>query len=188
MEIRELGRDEVEMLWTIDRAEVIDRIYHHEGGALVLRPERYDMRGWPPGEPERDQVILLDCHDQGGTFYGAFEDETLVGAAVLESRFIGRQRDQLQLKFLHVGRAHRRTGLGRTLFERAVARARALGARRLYVSATPSENTVHFYLRRGCRVTDDVDAALFELEPDDIHLEYEIPDGGGREGSALRDP
>jgi hypothetical protein len=56
-----------------------------------------------------------------------------------------------------------------------VAKARELGARRLYISSTPSENTVRFYLRRGCRVTDDVDAALFKLEPKDIHLEFDIP-------------
>jgi N-acetylglutamate synthase-like GNAT family acetyltransferase len=74
-----------------------------------------------------------------------------------------------------VSRRRRGAGLGLTLFEKAVARARALGARRLYVSATPSESTVGFYLRRGCRVTDDVDAELFELEPEDIHLELEIP-------------
>jgi predicted N-acetyltransferase YhbS len=88
---------------------------------------------------------------------------------------MGRERDQLQLKFLHVGRRHRQAGLGRALFEKAVARARELGARRLYISSTPSENTVRFYLRRGCRVTDEVDAALFELEPEDIHLEFDIP-------------
>jgi N-acetylglutamate synthase-like GNAT family acetyltransferase len=34
-------------------------------------------------------------------------------------------------------------GLGSALFEKAVARARELGARRLYISSTPSENTVH---------------------------------------------
>jgi hypothetical protein len=33
---------------------------------------------------------------------------------------------------------------------------------------------VRFYLRRGCRVTDEVDAALFALEPEDIHLELDI--------------
>jgi N-acetylglutamate synthase-like GNAT family acetyltransferase len=65
--------------------------------------------------------------------------------------------------------------LGRTLFEKAVAKARELGARRLYISSTPSENTVRFYLLRGARLADDLDAALFELEPEDIHLEFDIP-------------
>jgi hypothetical protein len=44
------------------------------------------------------------------------------------------------------------------------------------VSSVPSENAVDFYLHMGCRVTEDVDPALFELEPDDIHLEYVIPE------------
>ena len=175
MKIRELERQEVRDVWSIDRAEVIDKIYYRDGNDLVLKPEHYDMKGWPPGEPEHYGPILLDCFDRGGTFYGAFDGEKLIGTAVLESRFIGQGKDQLQLKFLHVSRGHRQAGLGRTLFEKAVEKARELGARRLYISSTPSENTVRFYLRRGCRVTEDVDPALFELEPEDIHLELEIP-------------
>lgn len=175
MQIRELERHEIRDLWSIDRAEVIDGIYHREADELVLKSQHHDVKGWPPGEPEHYGPILLDCFDHGGTFYGAFEGTSLIGATVLEGRFIGRGNDQLQLKFLHVSRRHRRSGLGCTLFDQAVARARELGARRLYISATPSENTVRFYLRRGCRITDDVDTALFELEPDDIHLEFEIP-------------
>jgi predicted N-acetyltransferase YhbS len=175
VKIRELERREIRDVWSIDRAEVIERIYYRDGNQLVLKPEHYDMKGWPPGEPELYGPILLDCFDRGGSFYGAFRGEKLVGAAVLESRFIGREKDQLQLKFLHVSRRHRRAGLGCTLFGKAVEKARTLGARRLYVSSTPSENTVRFYLRRGCRVTDDVNPALFGLEPEDIHLEFKIP-------------
>jgi predicted N-acetyltransferase YhbS len=175
VKVRALDRQEIHDLWSIDRAEVIDRVYYRGDDGLVLKTEHHDMKGWPPGEPERYGPILLDCYDRGGALYGAFDGATLVGATVLESRFIGREKDQLQLKFLHVSRGHRQAGLGCTLFARAVAQARELGARRLYISSTPSENTLRFYLRRGCRVTDDIDAALFELEPEDIHLEFEIP-------------
>jgi hypothetical protein len=139
VKIRTLERQEVRDLWSIDRAEVVDKIYYHEDHGLALKPDHHDIRGWPPGEREHYGPILLDCFDRGGTFYGAFDGET------------------------------------RTLFETAVARARELGARQLYVSATPSENTVRFYLRLGCRVTDDVDATLFNLEPEDIHLVFDIP-------------
>jgi predicted N-acetyltransferase YhbS len=173
--IRTLGRQEIGDLWSIDRAEVIDRVYYLEDGELVLKPEHHDTRGWPPGEPEHYGPILLDCFDRGGTFYGAFDGEALIGATVLESRFIGRAGDRLQLKFLHVSRRHRQAGLGCALFDRGAARARELGARHLYISSTSSENTVRFYLRRGCRLTDEVDPALFELEPRDIHLEFDIP-------------
>jgi predicted N-acetyltransferase YhbS len=175
VEIRTLERHEIGDIWSIDRSEVIEGIHRREGTGLVLRREHHDLRGWPPGEPELYHPMLLDCFERGGTFQGAFDGEILVGVSVLESRFIGRHKDRLQLKLLHVGAPHRGAGLGRTLFDRAVARAGELGARRLYISATPSENTVRFYLRRGCRVTDDVDPDLFALEPEDIHLELRIP-------------
>ncbi len=172
---RKLARDEIETVWEIDRSEVIENVYYLRDGALVLEPEYYDMKGWPPGEAALSTPLLCDCFDRGETFYGAFNDAEMAGAVVLESRFIGEAKDRLQLKFLHVGSGHRKRGLGKTLFERAVERAKALGARSLYISATPSENTVNFYLHLGCEVTGEVDRELFELEPEDIHLEYRIP-------------
>ena len=175
--IRLLERHEVSDVWSIDRAEIVENVYVLRNGGLVLEPEHHDARGWPDGEPEHYGPLLLDCFDHGGTCYGAFEGATLVGAAVLESRPIGAARDQLQLKFLHVCQRRRRAGTGRALFEKSAARARELGARRLYVSATPSENTIDFYLHRGCRLVDEVDPVLFELEPEDIHLVSELHDG-----------
>jgi predicted N-acetyltransferase YhbS len=170
MHIRPLERDEVETVWSIDRREVIENIYYLEDGELVLREEYYDMQGWAPGEPEQYAPILLDCFDRGGAFYGAFKDGELVGVVVLESKFIGKDEDKLQLVFLQVSRDFRGRGLGRTLFEKAVKRARELDAKALYVSATPSENTINFYRRMGCVVTEDVDPELFALEPKDIHM------------------
>lgn len=174
--IRRLERNEIRQIWNIDRREVIEKVYYLEDGGLVLKPEYYDMQGWPPGEPELYTPILYDCFDRGGTFYGAFQGSRLIGAVVLESKFIGREGDQLQMKLLHISREYRGKGLGRKLFEKAVAKARKLGAKRLYVSATPSQNTVEFYLHMGCIVTEEVDEDLFELEPEDIHLEYRIPE------------
>jgi len=173
--IRALARNEIESIWDIDRSEVIDHVYYLRDGKLVLQAEHYDMTGWPDGEPEQYTPILHDCFDRGGIFYGAFEGAGLAGVAVLESQFIGVRKDQLQLKFLHVGRTFRGQGLGRRLFKRAERRARDLGARKLYMSSTPSENTVRFYLNLGCVVTDEVNAELYDLEPGDIHLEYTIP-------------
>lgn len=175
MRIRDLERSDISLVWTIDRAEIIDNVYHHEDGALVLKPEHYAMTGWPRGEAEIYTPLLETCYDRGGTFRGAFEGGKLAGVVVMDSRFIGRHRDQLQIKFLHVDRAWRGTGLGRRLFEEGVEIARGQGARKLYVSATPSENTIGFYMHVGCTVTDDVDGELFELEPRDIHMEYLIP-------------
>ena len=172
MNIRLLHRDEIPLIWQIDRREVIDNLYYLREGKLVLEPEHYDMLGWPPGEAEHYTPILLDCYDRSGMFWGAFEQGLLVGVSVLESKFIGSGQDTLQLKFLHVSRACRGQGLGRRLFEIATEKARELGARKLYISATPSEHTVNYYMRLGCSLAVEIDPELFALEPEDIHLEY----------------
>ena len=132
------------------------------------------MQGWPPGEAEKYTPILLDCFDRGGWFYGLFDDSRLIGVVILERKFIGKNKDQLQLKLLHVSRNYRNRGLGKQLFELAKATARERGARRMYISATPAENTINFYLRLGCVATGELDPELFELEPDDIHLECNV--------------
>jgi predicted N-acetyltransferase YhbS len=169
---RNLSRDEIDEIWTIDRSEVVDAAYHLENGVLVLRPEHFDVRGWPPGEAEKHAPVLRACFDRGGWLYGLFDDQRVIGAAVLESRFIGRNGDQLQLKFLHVSREYRGRGLGQQLFHSAIVEAIRRGAKGLYISATPSEHTIDFYLRLGCVVAPEPDVELLELEPIDIHLEY----------------
>ena len=176
-EDRELLRDEIKEIWAIDRSEVIEAVYYLAGGALTLKREHYDMQGWPPGEADKYTPILEACYDQGGWFYGLFENNKPVGAAVLEGRFIGKNKDKLQLKFLHVSSSYRHKGLGQQLFHLATLEARKRGAKRIYISATPSEHTIGFYLRLGCQVTPEPDPELFELEPEDIHLEYPLEPG-----------
>jgi len=168
---RTLLREEIKQVWNIDRRERINNIYRFENGTLRLRPLNVDVPGWPPGRAEELTPILFACFDRGGWFYGAFEGGKLVGAVVLDNQRIGRYKDQLELKFLHVSRSYRQQGLGTRLFELAKATARLRGAKRLYISATPSENTVNFYLRLGCAVAAEPDQELFDLEPEDIHLE-----------------
>ena len=181
IEGRVLSRDEIGEVWQIDRSESIEAVYHFVNGTLMLEPEHHDAKGWPPGEAERYTPILEACHDRGGWLYGLFENQKPIGAAVLESRFIGEGGDQLQLRFLHVSSNHRGKGLGRRLFGLAATEARRRGAKSLYISATPSEHTIDFYLRLGCRLVSEPDLELFELEPEDIHLEYDL--GPSREPS-----
>ena len=175
MNIRTLQRDEIPLVWQIDRRETIENIYYLREGQRVREPEYFDAQGWPPNEAEIYTPILLDCFDRGGSFWGAFDDAgRIIGVSVLESKFIGSNHDTLQLKFLHVSHGLRKQGLGTKLFHVAAEQAKSLGARKLYISATPSENTVNYYLRLGCVLATELDPELFALEPEDIHLEYVI--------------
>jgi ribosomal protein S18 acetylase RimI-like enzyme len=171
---KELSRDEIRRVWEIDRSETTESVYALVNGALILRPEHHEVRGWPPGQAEKYTPMLEATYDHGGWFYGLVDNQELVGVVVLEGRFMGMSRDQLQLTFLHVSNRYRDQGFGKRLFALAATTARLRGAKRMYISATPSEHTINFYLGLGCKVTLVPDPELFELEPDDIHLEYDL--------------
>jgi predicted N-acetyltransferase YhbS len=174
MQLRLLTRDEVELIWTIDRSEVHHHIYELRGGQLVRTPKYFEIPGWRPHAVEKETPVLLDRFDRGGTFLGVFDAETLIGTSVLESARVGRAGDQMQLAYLYVSRAYRGRGVGIQLFDAAVSFAREAGAKALYVSATPTENTVDFYLNRGCVLAPEPDPRLLAAEPDDIHLLYPL--------------
>ncbi|MBP5141148.1 GNAT family N-acetyltransferase, partial [Pseudomonas chlororaphis] len=114
---------------------------------------------------------LQACEQSGGWLYGVFDEQRLVAAAVVDCLVIHNAGLQLrQLKFLHVSQAYRGRGLGQRLFGLATEQARRMGGEGLYVSATPSRNTVDFYRRLGCELLSAPDPALYRLEPEDIHL------------------
>jgi ribosomal protein S18 acetylase RimI-like enzyme len=73
-----------------------------------------------------------------------------------------------------VTRTYRRKGIACALTNEVVQRARADGARRLYVSATPTRATVEFYMKQGFEPLAAPNERLFVLEPDDIHMELKL--------------
>ncbi len=73
--------------------------------------------------------------------------------------------------FHQVDSNYRHMGVGGKLFQEVIKRAKGLGVKSLYISATPSKNTIGFYFHMGCRLVSEVNQELFCLEPKDIHLE-----------------
>lgn len=172
MEYREIREAEIDQVWQIDRTEYVESSYIYDNGKLVEKIIDTTFEGWPPGEDRIYGPILKDCYRRGGFFWGAFEDGRMVAVVVLESKWIGKNADTLQLKFLHIDRAFRKQGIGRILFEKALERAQHLQAKRIYVSSCENKNTVEFYRHMGCRITGSVDPELYRLEPNDIHMEF----------------
>jgi len=50
-------------------------------------------------------------------------NEVLIGIVVLDNKFIGKNKEQLQLKYLYVSRSFRQYGIGKMLFKKAVEKA-----------------------------------------------------------------
>jgi GNAT superfamily N-acetyltransferase len=170
MLFRRLQRHEIPTIWTIDRAEYIERIYVFRDGELVLEPHNFQVPGWPPGKEEESTPLLYEVFDRGGVFPAAFDGERLAGVAAVDTLWRGPNGDLLQLETLYVSNGYRKQGLGTRLFNDAREIALEHGAKGLYISATPSENTVNFYLGLGATLVAEPDPELFAREPDDIHL------------------
>ncbi|MBJ2118525.1 GNAT family N-acetyltransferase [Proteus penneri] len=170
--IRQLTRNEIPQVWGIDRTELIEKLYVLKEGKLLLSKQRFDMKGWPEGEAEHYTPVLLESFDRGAPFWGVFEHDRLVAAASVDPKKRGKNGSLLQLSFLHVSHPQRGQGLARILFDYCVEYAKENGADGLYISSTPSENSVNFYQHLGCRLIDIPDPELYEREPEDIHMVF----------------
>ena len=112
--------------------------------------------------------------ERGGIGVAAFDGDQFAGVAVLGGECVGEDPRILPLAILHVGRGHRRRGVASLLFRKMREEAARRGARRLYISATPSEGGLRFYLGQGARLADPPDPVLLALEPDDVHLVLDL--------------
>jgi len=176
LKIRTIRRSEIEKIKNIDRREIVDKIYYLDGGQLKLKNEFYNIKSWEVSELERNIEHLYKIYDKHGYLVGYFERDKLVGVAALDSEFIGENRDYLQLYFLHVDSKYRGAGIGNKLLKKVIIRAKKLMAKKLYISATPSQNTIDFYINIGCQLVSEPNPALYQLEPRDIHLELSLSD------------
>ena len=178
---RELQLHEAELFGTIDRSEIIDGIYRAASGVLVLEEKRQEIVSWtvmyeagtkhtrPTQLPE--YVARLQAFmNSGGPAFGAWDESRLVGVGSLDASGVGGDRSVMRLDMLYVSAGYRGRGIGRTLTEMVANSARALGAKALYISSSPTRGTVDAYLCMGAVVLEAPDPELLALEPDDIHL------------------
>ena len=139
---RILQPDEIDRVSEIDRAELIDGIYRVRSGKLRLEAVPHEVPGFDPRELQTNLARIHDCLRHGGRAWGGFDGSRLVGIAVLDGRRSGPAGGTLDLYFLHVSGGYRDLGIGAALMNLVVDHAKELGAKQLYVSATPSRHTV----------------------------------------------
>ena len=174
IEYRQLTREEINKLSQIDRTEIINDVYYMRGGALVLEKEHHEVPDWSEADKQRRIEGLQKVFDKGATFNGAFDGNNLVGMSVLDHNPVRSGEKRLNLEGLWVSHQYRGSGIGKKLFQLAADEARERKAKTMYVSATPSKNTVHFYKRLGCNRAEPIDEYLYKKEPEDIHLELKL--------------
>ena len=169
--IRVMAVSELARIAEIDRSERIRQQYRQRGEMLDLVDVDIDAPRWGEwGEATVDHRIdeWTRLVSAGGVPLGAFDGDHLIGFAVYMR---ASPETPANLAVLHVTKPWRRHGVGRELTDEVVRLARAEGAQRLYVSATPTRGTVDFYMSQGFMPVATPDERLFALEPDDIHME-----------------
>ena len=171
---RKLTRDQICFLKQIDRSEIIRGIYHQQNGRLILENKRFQVPDWSDAEKAERTAELQEIFDQGATFFGAICGKDFAGMSVLNHKYLMSRSLRLNLTGLWVSNRYRGRGIGKALFRCAQQEAQARGAKSMYVSATPSKNTVDFYIRLGCVLAAPLDQILYQEEPEDIHLEIEF--------------
>ena len=170
--IRHMGNSEITRITEIDRSEHVTLAYRVRDGQLEERHVHWHVPRWSDEENGEHSVqakvtALSPILDQGGVMWGAFDEDRLVGVAILRPALT---EDMAQLAFLHVSNGYRRQGIATRLTGKASQLASEMGAQRLYVSATESESAVGFYRSQGFELAEQVHPELCALEPDDIHM------------------
>lgn len=173
MEYRSINSGELrrELFSGFTRHQVVVKCRRRQNDAWVITDAPF-IDDWD----EKDYNFLVDCLKNtlatGGFVVGAFDETgTLKGFASVEGVLIGTRRDFADLSCLHVSEELRGRGVGRALFEKCCEAARALGARKLYISSHSAVETQRFYAAMGCVDTREPNAGHVEREPYDCQLE-----------------
>jgi GNAT superfamily N-acetyltransferase len=160
----------------IDRSERIETLYVQQGSRLEVRHGDWSAPRWfSEGEGEHSVAHQrAECERYlaaGGIAQGAFAGGRLVGIGIVRPHI---RPGVAQFAFLYVSNEYRASGIGRHLSDELERLAREQGHTAMVVSATPSLNTVRFYLRRGFEPMSEPLPELYELEPDDVHMQKRL--------------
>ncbi len=174
---RRLEAADLARIAEIDRTERIETLYVQHGTRLEEQAGDWSASAWfTEGEGEHSvaqQRAFCERHLAAGAIaLGAFADDgRLVGIGLVTPHI---RPDTAQLAFLHVTSECRGRDIGKHLSDELERLARELGDKTMVVSATPSLNTVRFYLRRGFEPTSEPLPELYELEPEDVHMQKRL--------------
>jgi GNAT superfamily N-acetyltransferase len=123
----------------------------------------------------RKQLINEDfpqAVNSGGALFAGFYSGKLIAFFAVDGKPLRKQ--YAWLVFAHVSADFRHLGVGRKLFMLSAEFARTIGAKKMYISALSSEETQAFYRAMGCTNAEEIIPELFDAEPFDVHLEFNL--------------
>jgi len=176
IEYRRLVSAELSQLGEIDRTERIASLYVQHGTRLEKQVGDWSSPPWDTEGVGEHSVARqrAECERKiqaGAIALGAFDGGRLVGIGLVTPHL---RPGVAQLAYLHVSDGYRGRGIGMQLTVEMERIAREVGDKAMVVSATPSANTVHFYLALGFEPVAEPLRELVELEPEDVHMQKQL--------------
>jgi ribosomal protein S18 acetylase RimI-like enzyme len=172
---KELKETEIDaaLFTSFDRCQEVKKCWRKESGEWILKEISF-IEQWGPEEYEFLIKCLYNTIRTGGTVFGAFHNNVLVGFASVESRFFGSQKEYLELSCIHTSYESRGMGIGRNLFYLVCKKAKEMRAKKLYISTHSSQESQAFYKAMGCVEAVEYNSILAAKEPCDCQLEYSL--------------
>ena len=162
------------LLNNFNRYQEIKRCYRYENENWIIKNNEF-VEDWDKKRKDHKVVKFLNIlNNNSGHIFGAFENNVLIGYAVLFNKIFGTIGQYVQLFSLQVSFGYRNKGIGKKLFGLCIEKAKTIGVNKLYISANSSEETIKFYLGIGCKDAIEINKEQAEEEPFDRQMEYKI--------------
>ncbi len=186
-EYRELTETEIEkpLFSGFCRRQEVTRCWRKIGEKWEIRPIAF-VDDWTPEEYDELVRCLKNTVRTGGRVFGAFLNGELKGFASLEPERFGSRNQYMDLSSIHVSEEARGRGIGKGLFLRIKAAARAAGAEKLYISAHSAVESQAFYRAMGCVEAEEYEKRHVEKEPCDCQLECALGEEESQTGGEGR--
>lgn len=175
MLIRKVSEKELpaDALRAFNRYQETRRVRYLSADGYAYKPNHF-IEQWDEGKKRGVVQSLHNCLHREGVVAAAFSGGEIIAFAAVEAGLFGCHKEYLELSYLHVSYECRRRGIGKALFQFCCARAKEMGAAKLYISAHPAEETQLFYLGLGCVLAAEVNRDILAREPLDLQLEFVI--------------
>lgn len=173
MNYRALEMNEVDKIEMIDATCFIKNAWRMVEGQLRLVQINWTDHELPNGLKWHKKRFKETLELRGRAF-GCFDENQLIGYATLNADIFGNSYKYVLLDQMFISNGSRNKGIGKALFDMCASQARQWGAQKLYLCAGSSEDTIAFYHKLGCVDALEVNQQLYEQDPNDKQLEFDL--------------
>ncbi|MDE7329671.1 MAG: GNAT family N-acetyltransferase [Clostridia bacterium] len=155
------------------RFQSVETCWRKSGEDYVLKPVKY-IEDWTLKELGKLAERILEETVKDSVAYSAVCEGKIVGFALIQKELFGSEKQYADLAEFYVSQPFRGKGIGKALFKLACKSAKRFGAKKLYISAHSTEDSIAAYKSFGCIPAKEINVTLAEKEPFDLQLEFEL--------------